>query len=183
MKKYWKFLNTPLISAIIAGFILLYIGHLIEKRDRKSDSNILRIENLSNSVESLKKIIKDAKKYLHEHEVPVEKLTEDKKEWRTLLDVSWGKKNDRYNVKTYASFMNEKVPFYIQVNSVSIEKAQLSILNEDFSPVKSGVLEKGENYTFDYNDNKFRVNLLDVRGAGFFRSLAAYFTIEVLIDG
>ncbi|MFV9645593.1 MAG: hypothetical protein ACNYWU_07225 [Desulfobacterales bacterium] len=181
MEKFWKFFNSAFISALISGLLLLLVDNLIEKRDSENNKQDLsQIEKLSDSIESLLKFKAYAEKYIIENKHPI---TQKTKEWKRLLDVSWGKKNDKYLVKTYASFMNDKVPFYVKVVSVESDKAEISILREDLSvpKIKSEVLTKKGHYTFEYNDYMFRLNLIDIRAAGLFRTIAAYFTIDVLL--
>jgi len=179
MEKFWKFFNSAFISALISGLLLLLVDNLIEKRDSENNKQDLsQIEKLSDSIESLLEFKASAEKYIIENK---HSFTQKTEEWKRLLDVSWGKKNDKYLVKTYASFMNDKVPFYVKVVSVESDKAKISILREDLSKIESKVLTKKGHYTFKYNDYKFRLNLIDIRAAGLFRTIAAYFTIDVLL--
>lgn len=182
MEKIWKFLNSAFISALVAGLLILWADRVIEKREIEDSKQLLsRIDKLSDSVEKLLFFKNITEKYLHEHKDPVEKPSDEKRKiWKKLLDVSWGKKNDRYLVKKFASFMNKEVPFYVNVDWVKEKESKISILNEDLSLNKSQTLKENEHYNFDYNDNKFRLNLLYIKGAGFLGSDAAYFTIDVL---
>ena len=111
------------------------------------------------------------------------KNTEDavkvRQEWNTVLDVSWAKKGDKIDVEEYASFDQQLFNLFVNLDDIDKTSASFRITDENSYKISS-TLSKGEVFPFEYNNQKLRLKVIDIRAAGFFGGLAMYFTIEKL---
>ena len=193
MKNIWKFLNGPLISAAVAGSIIWGLDYFKEKESRDADASLLAsINELSKSHKALDIYTQETRNQLLSFQKTniktnnteqTLKNTEDavkvRQEWNTVLDVSWAKKGDKIDVEEYASFDQQLFNLFVNLDDIDKTSASFRITDENSYKISS-TLSKGEVFPFEYNNQKLRLKVIDIRAAGFFGGLAMYFTIEKL---
>ncbi len=194
MNKIWSFLNSQLVSAIIAGLLILIAGKFLEDSQREQDSELItsldlqskKVALLDNELASLKQQMSALLTSMDDvstsiHTQPKSLLSDNNTEtWVTLLSTSWAKKKYRIDVAKYSDSNENISDFYVNVDRISKGVATLRISSKDGQDIKVESLKVGSHMEFEYKNRKLRVNLLSTRQAGFWNSLAAYFSVEIL---
>ncbi|NQZ23641.1 MAG: hypothetical protein HRT53_16520 [Colwellia sp.] len=180
MKNVWKFLNGPLISAVAAGAIIWGLDYSKEDESRQSEAAFLsQINELSKSYFELAEYAKNTRELLHFHQPEIDIPEPDiiTEQWNTVLDVSWVKKGYKTDVYKFASYDNNKLKFFVNLDDIDEQSASIRITGQG-NYKKSGTLDKNAAFPFEFNGQKLRIKLIDIRSAGYFRGLAMYYTIE-----
>jgi hypothetical protein len=104
-------------------------------------------------------------------------------EWKTILDVSWVKPNDLFG-RTY--YLSVKDKFYVWPIEIDADnKRAMFTVNTSLKSRKSGIaiidnvwISEGQSHEFEFESEKYKLNLVDIRNAGKIPSKATYVTVE-----
>lgn len=101
--------------------------------------------------------------------------------WKTALDISWLKKENVFGIDMeidVSKYVNN-LPLTISLVNLDSSNATVKITDQNNEAVvQPFTLPEQQSKVFNYKDQPYRFNLVDIRPTGFTKTLAIYFSID-----